>query len=59
LLFLHNDKSTGHVVAHNIDYLQPLKPASARTIPVAPPIPEAAPVTSATLPETSIAYNID
>jgi|TARA_B110000263_G_scaffold240282_1_gene243322 hypothetical protein len=50
LLVLHND--------NDIDYLQPLKPASARIFPVVRPIPEAAPVTGATLPETPIAYTI-
>jgi hypothetical protein len=58
-LVLHNDKFTGHVVvANDIDYLQPLNPASPRIFAVVPPIPKAAPVTSATLPETSIAHPI-
>tara|TARA_B100000809_G_scaffold266758_1_gene331246 strand:- start:9521 stop:9718 length:198 start_codon:yes stop_codon:yes gene_type:complete len=58
-LVLHNDKFTCHVVvANDINYLQPLNPTSAHIFAVVRPIPEAAPVTSATLPETSIAYPI-
>jgi hypothetical protein len=57
-LVLHNDKITCRVVVNDIDYLQRLNPASSRIFDVVRPIPEAAPVTSASLPETSIVYPI-